>query len=115
MVWEGWSREASPYPDCEIHVYVLKLSLNARGKGMTRAGFEYLLRKHAIAASQHCPSLHGKRISPQVLRHTGAPDILQATGDMRKVALWLGHGRAGTGLSGLHAAQVHMVCTVREQ
>ena len=70
---------------------VPELFLNARGKEMTRAGFEYLLRKHATAASEYCPSLRGKRISPHVLRHTCALDILQATGDIRKVALWLGH------------------------
>jgi integrase/recombinase XerD len=48
---------------------VPELFLNARGKEMTRAGFEYLLRKHATAASQCCPSLRDKRISPHVLRH----------------------------------------------
>jgi len=70
---------------------VPELFLNARGKEMTRAGFEYLLRKHATTAREPCPSLCGKRISPHVLRHTCALNILQATGDIRKVALWLGH------------------------
>lgn len=70
---------------------VPELFLNARGKEMTRAGFEYLLLKHATAASECCPSLRAKRLSPHVLRHTCALDILQATGDIRKVALWLGH------------------------
>jgi len=70
---------------------VPELFLNARGKQMTRAGFEYLLRKYAAAAHDSCPSLRGKRISPHVLRHTCALNILQATGDIRKVALWLGH------------------------
>ena len=58
---------------------------------MTRAGFEYLLRKHAATARAQCPSLQGKRISPHVLRHTCALNVLQATGDIRQVALWLGH------------------------
>ena len=70
---------------------VPELFLNARGHEMTRAGFEWLLRKHAIAAREPCPSLQDKRISPHVLRHTCALNILQATGDIRKVALWLGH------------------------
>ena len=70
---------------------VPELFLNARGKEMTRAGFEYLLRKHVTTAREPCPSLRGKRISPHVLRHTCALNILQATGDIRKVALWLGH------------------------
>jgi integrase/recombinase XerD len=50
---------------------------------MTRAGFEYLLRKHAATARAQCPSLQGKRISPHALRHTCALAILQATGDIR--------------------------------
>ena len=58
---------------------------------MTRAGFEYVLRKHAATARNQCPSLQGQRISPHVLRHTCALNVLQATGDIRKVALWLGH------------------------
>jgi integrase/recombinase XerD len=70
---------------------VPELFLNARGKAMTRAGFEYVLRKHATAASGHCSSLQGKQVSPHVLRHTCALTVLQATGDIRKVALWLGH------------------------
>lgn len=70
---------------------VPELFLNARGKAMTRAGFEYLLHKHVTAASTACACLQGKQISPHVLRHTCALNILQATGDIRKVALWLGH------------------------
>ena len=70
---------------------VPELFLNAQSKAMTRAGFEYLLRKHATEASHRCPNLRGKRLSPHVLRHTCALNILQATGDIRKVALWLGH------------------------
>ena len=70
---------------------VPELFLNAQGRHMTRAGFEYLLRKHATQASQRCVSLRDQRIAPHVLRHTCALNILQATGDIRKVALWLGH------------------------
>ena len=32
-----------------------------------------------------------KRISPHVLRHACAIHTLEATGDIRKVSLWLGH------------------------
>ena len=68
-----------------------ELFLNARGQPMTRSGFEYILRKQARIASKHCSSLSSKRISPHVLRHTCALTVLQATGDIRKVSLWLGH------------------------
>jgi integrase/recombinase XerD len=54
-----------------------ELFLNARSTFMTRAGFEYILRKHVRAAAKQCPSLSAKRISPHVLRHTCALTILQ--------------------------------------
>jgi integrase/recombinase XerD len=73
-----------------------ELFLNARHTSMTRAGFEYILRKHVCAATKRCPSLSTKRISPHVLRHTCALTILQATKDLRKVSLWLGHSSMQT-------------------
>lgn len=75
---------------------VPELFLNARNDSLTRAGFEYILRKHVRAAAKHCPSLAAKRISPHVLRHTCALTILQATKDLRKVSLWLGHSSMQT-------------------
>ncbi len=75
---------------------VPELFLNARGEAMTRSGFEYILRKHVRTATQRCPSLASKRISPHVLRHTAALVTLQATRDLRKVSLWLGHANMQT-------------------
>ena len=37
------------------------------------------------------PDYSNKRVSPHVLRHTCAMIVLQATQDIRKVSLWLGH------------------------
>jgi integrase/recombinase XerD len=68
-----------------------ELFLNARGQAMTRSGFEYILAKNVKNATLIQPSLAKKRISPHVLRHTCAMHTLQATHDVRKVALWLGH------------------------
>lgn len=73
-----------------------ELFLNARGGPLSRAGFEYVLEKHAAAASVSVPSLATKRISPHALRHTCAMQTLQATHDIRKVALWLGHASIRT-------------------
>ncbi len=77
-------------------VQVPDLFLNARGEPMTRSGFEYILHKHTLAATLRCPSLATKRVSPHVLRHTCALTVLQATKDLRKVALWLGHAHLQT-------------------
>ncbi len=70
-----------------------ELFLNAHGKAMTRSGFEYILAKHVKTAALKQPSLQKKHISPHVLRHSCAIHTLQATRDVRKVALWLGHAR----------------------
>jgi hypothetical protein len=63
---------------------------------MTRSGFAYVVRKHTATARAQCPVLRDKRISPHTLRHTCALNILQATGDIRKVSLWLGHAQQST-------------------
>lgn len=68
-----------------------ELFLNARGHGMTRSGFEYILSKHVKKAIKVLPSLAKKKISPHVLRHSCAMQTLKATHDIRKVSLWLGH------------------------
>lgn len=68
-----------------------ELFLNASGHAMTRSGFEYILAKHVSVAAKAQPTILNKKVSPHVLRHTCAMHTLQATGDIRKVALWLGH------------------------
>jgi integrase/recombinase XerD len=77
-------------------VLVPELFLNARRTAMTRSGFEYILKKHVKVAGRNCPSMLCKRISPHVLRHSCALSILEATKDLRKVSLWLGHANLQT-------------------
>jgi integrase/recombinase XerD len=77
-------------------VPVPELFVNARREPMTRAGFEYVLEKYVCLARQQCPSMATKRISPHVLRHSCALRILEATKDIRKVSLWLGHANMQT-------------------
>jgi site-specific recombinase XerD len=72
------------------------LFLNARGEQLSRWGFKHILCKYLKTAGRYCPSLLNKRITPHVLRHTCAMTILQATHDIRKVALWLGHASVQT-------------------
>ncbi len=75
---------------------VPELFVNARGASFTRSGIEYILRKHVQTARQRCPSLATKRVFPHLLRHTCALTVLQATKDLRKVSLWLGHAHMQT-------------------
>jgi len=50
-----------------------------------------LLTKHVTRACHACPSLRNKRVTPHVLRHTMAMELLQAGIDRAVIALWLGH------------------------
>src|SRR5215475_9614980 len=74
-------------PQCQW----MELFLNANGQPMTRDGFAFRLAKHVATAAKKQPSLLGKQVTPHVLRHSCAMHTLAATGDIRKVALWLGH------------------------
>ena len=64
---------------------------NARGGHLSRDGVQYLLAKHVEFARQTCASLRKKRVSPHVLRHSTAMDLLQHGVDHSVIALWLGH------------------------
>jgi integrase/recombinase XerD len=68
-----------------------ELFLNRNGELMTRDGFAHRLAGHVAMATRKAPSLAAKRVTPHVLRHSCAMHTLAATGDVRKVALWLGH------------------------
>ncbi len=73
-----------------------ELFLNRDGRRMTRDGFAYRLRQHVATAERSTPSIAAKHVTPHVLRHSCAMHTLQATGDIRKVALWLGHASIQT-------------------
>jgi integrase/recombinase XerD len=86
---QGWLAVRGP-------VSTPALFVSSQGRTMTRVGFAYVLSKHVQRAAQTCPSLVGKSVSPHVLRHTCAMILFQATGDLRKVSLWLGHANMQT-------------------
>jgi site-specific recombinase XerD len=73
-----------------------ELFVNAQREAMTRSGFEYILEKYVRIARERCPSMTTNRVSPHVLRHSCALTILEATEDLRKVSLWLGHANMQT-------------------
>ena len=64
---------------------------NAQGGRLSAHGVHYLLHKHVATAAGQCQSLKNKRVSPHVLRHTTAMDLLQEGIDCSVIALWLGH------------------------
>jgi integrase/recombinase XerD len=75
----------------------------SRGGPLSRDAVERLLAKYAALAEHSCPTLHGKRLSPHVLRHTSAMQLLQAGVDTAVIALWLGHETIRTTQIYLHA------------
>lgn len=63
----------------------------ARGDRMSADAVQRMLRQYAGVAQRTCPSLGRKRITPHVLRHTAAMELLQAGIDRSLIAIWLGH------------------------
>jgi integrase/recombinase XerD len=64
---------------------------SARGGRLSADAVQHLVAKYAAVAQRSCPSLAEKHVSPHVLRHTTAMELLQAGVDRTLIALWLGH------------------------
>jgi site-specific recombinase XerD len=64
---------------------------NARGGQLSPDSVQHLVSKHAKAAAKRCPTLRKKRVTPHVLRHTTAMELLQSGVDRSVIAMWLGH------------------------
>jgi site-specific recombinase XerD len=62
-----------------------------RGSTMSHDALAQRLARHTATATLACPSLAGKDITPHVLRHTAAMQLLHAGVDITVIALWLGH------------------------
>lgn len=88
-VMRYWLREFPEHSDRPLFP-------SARGRTLSRDGVEYLLAKHVNAARGKCASLRKKRVSPHVLRHSTAMDLLAHGVDHSVIALWLGHESTDT-------------------
>jgi len=64
---------------------------STRGAHLSSDGVQYILAKHVAVAAKSCSSLQRRRITPHMLRHTSAMELLQAGMDRSVIALWLGH------------------------
>jgi hypothetical protein len=64
--------------------------------GSGRLDFRYPWPRLRGPSITKCPSLPNQQIPPRVPRRTCAMVVLQATHDIRKVSLWLGHGNLAT-------------------
>lgn len=62
-----------------------------RGGRLSADAGQHLVAKYVAIAGKTCPSLAKKRVTPHVLRHTAAMELLLAGVDRALIAIWLGH------------------------
>jgi site-specific recombinase XerD len=70
---------------------------------LSRDALEHIVQRHTLSAAKKCPALKGKRVSPHVLRHSTAMELLQHGVDQSVIALWLGHESVETTQVYMHA------------
>jgi len=83
-ILKAWLREIPDRADATVFP-------SARGTRLSADGVQYLLAKHVVTAAKTCPSLQQRRVTPHMLRHTSAMELLLAGMDRAVIALWLGH------------------------
>jgi site-specific recombinase XerD len=64
---------------------------NNKGTEMSTNCFQKQLKKYSMLAASQCESLLRKKITPHVLRHTAAMNLLEAGIDLTTIAMILGH------------------------
>jgi site-specific recombinase XerD len=79
------------------------LFVSNRGDRLSRDAVEHIVRKYVKLASNRCATLKGKRVTPHVLRHSAAMQLLQNGVDRTIIALWLGHESVETTQMYIHA------------
>ncbi|MFQ5382681.1 MAG: tyrosine-type recombinase/integrase [Dehalococcoidia bacterium] len=93
---EAWQRERRGFSEDPLFP-------SLRGGPLSRDAVERLVAKHVAVAQPRCPSLKRKKVTPHVLRHTAAMELLQHGVDRSVIALWLGHESVETTQMYLHA------------
>ena len=79
------------------------LFITNRGDRLSRDAVERIVRKHVVLAALTCPTLKDKRVTPHVMRHSAAMQLLQNGVDRTVIALWLGHESVETTQMYVHA------------
>ena len=93
---DAWLRQRQGHPEDPVFPSI-------RGGRLSRDAVERLITKYTHLAARTCPSLKRKNVSPHVLRHSTAMDLLHHGVDRSVIALWLGHESVETTQMYLHA------------
>jgi integrase/recombinase XerD len=93
---DAWLRERPGLPTDPVFSGI-------RGGPLSRDAIERLVARHACRAGERCASSKGKRVTPHVLRHSTAMELLIHGVDRSVIALWLGHESVETTQMYLHA------------
>ena len=79
------------------------LFVSNRNGRLSRDAIERIVGKYVALASELCPTLNGKNVTPHCLRHTAAMELLREGVGCTIIALWLGHEDVETTQVYLHA------------
>jgi site-specific recombinase XerD len=96
LVLEAWLRTPPGAPTDPVFP-------SLQGRPLSRDAVERLIARYAAAAAERCSSLKAKRVTPHVLRHSTAMELLRNGVDRSVIALWLGHESVETTQMYLHA------------
>jgi site-specific recombinase XerD len=102
-VLRTWMRETGGDPD-------LPLFPTRQATPLSRDAVGDLVTKHTATAQRICPSLTSKKVTPHVLRHSCAMELLRSGIDRMVMALWLGHEKVET-----TSIYVHGDLTIKER
>lgn len=80
----AWMKE--PWPMVSTFLFP-----SLSGGRLSADAVQDLVNRHVATARANCSSLVKKRVTPHMLRHTAAMELLQAGIDRAMIALWLGH------------------------
>jgi len=79
------------------------LFITRRGTPLSRDALERRITRYTATAALTCPTLREKKVSPHVLRHSAAMQLLNAGVDTSVIALWMGHENVATTQVYIHA------------